>query len=64
MKNEIFNHRPISNLCSTSKVFEKLILERILDLQDSNNFGLTEGQQHGFKKIKARPLQVYYFNLS
>ena len=28
-KNDIENYRPISNLCSSSKIFEKLILKRI-----------------------------------
>ena len=52
-KNEICNYRPISNLCSISKVFEKLILKRIIDLQDSNKVDLTGDQQHGFKKNKS-----------
>ena len=33
VKNNIENYRPISNLCSTSKLFEKLILKRILSIQ-------------------------------
>lgn len=49
-KNEICNYRPIANLCSTSKIFEKLILKRILELQESNNIDLTGVDQHGFKK--------------
>ena len=52
-KNEISNYRPISNLSSISKVFEKLILKRIIDLQNSNNVDLTGDQQHGFKKNKS-----------
>ena len=32
-KHDIENYRPISNLCSTSKVFEKLILKRIIEIQ-------------------------------
>ena len=32
-KNKIENYRPISNLCSTSKNFEKLILKRIDTIQ-------------------------------
>ena len=49
-KNDISNYRPIANLCSTSKIFEKLILKRILELQDSNNVDITGVDQHGFKK--------------
>ena len=52
-KTEISNYRPISNLCSVSKVFEKLILKRILELQSLFNVDLTGDQQHGFKKHKS-----------
>ena len=31
-KKDIENYRPIANLCSTSKIFEKLILKRNTDL--------------------------------
>ena len=31
--NDISNYRPISNLCSCSKIYEKLILPRINDLE-------------------------------
>ena len=48
--NHIENYRPIANLCSTSKVFEKLILKRILKLQDQCQIDLTGANQHGFKK--------------
>ena len=44
------NYRPIANLCSTSKVFEKLILKRIMELQDEKGVDFTGKQQHGFKK--------------
>ena len=52
-KNEISNYRPISNLCSMSKIYEKLILKRLVELQDSNNVDFTGTQQHGFKKNKS-----------
>jgi hypothetical protein len=43
------NYRPIANLCSTSKIFEKLILKRILEFQVINKCDLTGANQHGFK---------------
>ena len=49
-KQNIENYRPISNLCSTSKFFEKLILKRIQNLEALNNIDLTGPNQHGFKK--------------
>jgi hypothetical protein len=49
----IENYRPIANLCSTSKIFEKLILKRILEIQDINNCDITGINQHGFKKGKS-----------
>ena len=33
-KNDIGSYRAISNLCSSSKIFEKLILKRILEIQE------------------------------
>ena len=47
---KIENYRPISNLCSTSKFFEKLILLRIEKIQQFKKLDLTGKPQHGFKK--------------
>ena len=33
-KNEVSNYRPIANLCSVSKIYEKLILQRIMEIED------------------------------
>jgi hypothetical protein len=52
-KNQIENYRPIANLCSISKVFEKLILRQINYLETTNALDLTGKQQHGFKKNKS-----------
>ena len=55
-KNEIENYRPIANLCSASKILEKLILKQIHYLESKNKLDLTGKQQHGFKRKKANPL--------
>ena len=47
---QIENYRPISNLCSTSKIFEKLILIRLLQIEEISKISLTGTPQHGFKK--------------
>lgn len=52
-KLDINNYRPISNLCSLSKVFEKCILEYIDDLQMRAGVDLTGDWQHGFKKKRG-----------
>ena len=52
-KSKIENYRPISNLCSASKIFEKLILKRIHQIQEDFNIDLTGNAQHGFKKNKS-----------
>ena len=52
-KNEIKNYRPIANLCSTSKIFERLILKRIQSIELESKIDLTGNQQHGFKKNKS-----------
>ena len=51
-RNDITNYRPIANLCTTSKIFEKLILKRINEIQDTSEVYLTESNQHGFKKSR------------
>ena len=52
-KRNIENYRPIANLCSTSNFFEKLILKRILEVQDENKVDITRQGQHGFKKMRS-----------
>ena len=52
-KNAIENYRPIANLCSTTKIFERLILKRIQSIELENNTDITGKQQHGFKKSKS-----------
>ena len=52
-KNKIENYRPIANLCSASKIFEKLILKQIHYLENTNKLDLTGKQQHGFKRNKS-----------
>ena len=52
-KTEIENYRPIANLCSASKVFEKLVLKQIHYLETTNKLDLTGKHQHGFKRNKS-----------
>ena len=52
-KSLIENYRPVANLCSVSKVFEKLILNRIYELEVINGINLAGKQQHGFQKNKS-----------
>ena len=48
--NQIGNYRPIANLCSASKIFERLILLRIQAIEKKSNIDLTGKSQYGFKK--------------
>ena len=52
-KTAIENYHPIANLCSASKIFEKLILKKIHYLETINKLDLTGKQQHGFKRNKS-----------
>lgn len=52
-KTEIINYRPISNLCSLSKIFEKCILHYIENLQIRVKKDLTGDWQHGFKRNRG-----------
>ena len=47
------NYRPISNLCSITKIFERLILERIGAIEKLEGVDLTGQSQHGFKKNRS-----------
>ena len=49
----IENYRPVDNLCSVSKIFEKLILKRIGELEIINGIFLGGKQQHGFIKNRS-----------
>ena len=51
--NNIENDRPVACLCSTTKIFESLILNRINKLEALNKINLAEKQQHGFTKGKS-----------
>ena len=48
-KTLIENYRPISNLCSLSKIFEKLMQLKLNQIAKLNNIDLTNSKQHGFK---------------
>jgi hypothetical protein len=52
-KNLVENYRPISNLCAGSKVFERLTLMRILEIEEQMGTSLTGDNQHGFKKERS-----------
>ena len=49
-RQKVESYRPIANLCSTSKIFEKLILKRIIEIQDQSSVDITRKGQHGFKR--------------
>ena len=49
-KDDIANYRPVANLCSGSKIFECLILNRINEIESEMNVDFTGPDQHGFKK--------------
>ena len=48
-KDDVANYRPIANLCSASKIFERLILNRITQIEEIERVDLTGENQHGFK---------------
>ena len=52
-KQHIENYRPIANLCSSTKIFERLILKQIQKIETLNQIDITGKNQHGFKKKKS-----------
>jgi len=49
-KKLITNYRPISNLCSITKIYERLLLHRLELIEKEENVDLTGASQYGFKK--------------
>ena len=47
------NYRPIANLCAVTKIFERLILQRIQEIEDEQNVDITGTNQHGFKRGRS-----------
>ena len=52
-KNNLDSYRPISNLCSASKIFERMMLNRLNDIEDEQDVDLTGNMQHGFKRGRS-----------
>ena len=52
-RNQVENYRPIANLCSSSKIFERLILNRLLEIEKENAVDFSGPTQHGFKKGRS-----------
>ena len=52
-KTDVENYRPIANLCSMTKVYEQLIIDRLKEIETMNNCDLTGKSQHGFKKNRS-----------
>ena len=52
-KTEVENYRPIANLCSTTKVYEQLIINRLREIETANRCDLTGKPQHGFKQNRS-----------
>lgn len=50
---EFANYRPIANLCSIAKIFEKCMLKRMLKVAEESGVDLTGEEQHGFKKNRS-----------
>ena len=53
------NYRPVASLCSTSKIFEQLILNKIKKLELENEINLVGKQQHGFTKGKTAKALIW-----
>ena len=47
------NYRPVASLCCTTKIFERLILNKISKLEKLNEINMAGEQQHGFSKGKS-----------
>ena len=52
-KSQIENYRLISNLCASSKVFERLVLNQILNIKKEDGVDIFGKMQHGFRKGRS-----------
>ena len=52
-QNNIEKYQPIANLCPTSKIFEKLILKCLIQIETLQNIEITGKHQHGFKRNRS-----------
>ena len=52
-KNNVENYRPIANLCSMTKVYEQLIIDRLREIEITQKCDLTGKPQHGFKQKRS-----------
>jgi len=53
-KTDINNYRPISNLCAGSKILEKLILQRLIDIEKKSGVSLTGEQLQPSRKFSPK----------
>ena len=51
-KSDNGNYRPITNLCSMTKIYEQLMIDRLKEIEAINNCELSGKSQHGFKQKK------------
>jgi hypothetical protein len=61
-KKKIENYMPIANLCSTSKIFKKLILQQITESEEPNKIDITNKSYLGLEKVKVQILQAYLYS--
>ena len=47
------NYRPVANLCAATKIYERLILQRIQEIEEEENVDITGENQHGFKRKRS-----------
>ena len=52
-KTDIENYRPIANLCSMTKVYEQLIINRLREIEQESGIDITGNPQHGFKPKRS-----------
>ena len=52
-KSDIENYRPIANLCSMTKVYKQLIINRLKEIKAINSCELSGKSQHGFKQKRS-----------
>ena len=52
-KNKVENYRPVANLCAATKIYERLIVLRITEIEQEEDVDLIGNNQHGFKKQRS-----------
>ena len=61
-KNKVENYRPVENLCAATNIYERLSVQRIMEIEQEGDVDLIGNNQHGFKKQISSYKKIHVCN--